>query len=171
MRFLNLLSLVVYALNYNMHPLKKTFEVSKSPEDYEKLLQDEEGEDATLEVPRRDRLWFYIFGGLLICFSSTLIGVVIGNHLSLPTDYACLRKHQHYCETSCSLPIAGTTTDYLSLAPILKEVDTSYHDVSFIGSFMHLNAFRQDAGPEVDAAWESLGVNRTSPALLPYPMF
>ena len=44
-------------------------------------------------------------------------------------------------------------------APILKEVDTSLHAVRFNGSFMKENAFRLDAGPEVDAAWDSIGVN------------
>jgi hypothetical protein len=33
------------------------------------------------------------------------------------------------------------------------------HTVRFNGSFMKENAFRQDAGPEVDAAWDSIGVN------------
>ncbi len=44
-------------------------------------------------------------------------------------------------------------------APILKDVDNSYHSVRFNGSFMKENVFRQIAGPEVDAAWESVGVN------------
>lgn len=44
-------------------------------------------------------------------------------------------------------------------APIMKEVDMSYHMKNFNGSFLKVNAFRQDAGPEVDAAWDSLGVN------------
>jgi len=44
-------------------------------------------------------------------------------------------------------------------SPILSEVDTSFHIVRFNGSLMKENVFRQKAGPEVDAAWESLGVN------------
>jgi hypothetical protein len=44
-------------------------------------------------------------------------------------------------------------------APIQKEVDNSYHMVRFNGSFLKENTFRQPAGPEVDAAWESLGIN------------
>ena len=44
-------------------------------------------------------------------------------------------------------------------APILKDVDTSLHYVTFNGSLLKENVFRQDAGPEVDAAWESIGVN------------
>lgn len=44
-------------------------------------------------------------------------------------------------------------------APVLKEVDTSLHTVTFNGSLLKDNVFRLRAGPEVDAAWESLGVN------------
>jgi hypothetical protein len=44
-------------------------------------------------------------------------------------------------------------------SPILKEVDTSMHIEHFNGSFMHLTAFRGEAGPETDAAWESIGIN------------
>lgn len=35
----------------------------------------------------------------------------------------------------------------------------TFERVRFNGSFLHLNAFRQDAGPEVDAAWKSLGAD------------
>jgi hypothetical protein len=54
--------------------------------------------------------------------------------------------------------IYGFDVDRLK-APILKEVDTSLHTVYFNGSFMKENAFRLNAGPEVDAAWESLGID------------
>lgn len=47
----------------------------------------------------------------------------------------------------------------LFIAPILKEVDTTLHTVRFNGSLLRENVFRQDAGPEVDAAWASLGVH------------
>jgi hypothetical protein len=41
----------------------------------------------------------------------------------------------------------------------LKDVDISYNVIGFNGSLLKANEFRKDAGPEVDAAWESLGVN------------
>ncbi|KAJ5698487.1 hypothetical protein N7462_000492 [Penicillium macrosclerotiorum] len=44
-------------------------------------------------------------------------------------------------------------------SPIIKEVGISYHLEDFNGSLLRENIFRQDAGPDVDAAWESLGVN------------
>lgn len=44
-------------------------------------------------------------------------------------------------------------------SPIVKEADMKFQQVRFNGSFLKLNAFRQDAGPEVDAAWKSLGAD------------
>lgn len=44
-------------------------------------------------------------------------------------------------------------------SPILEEVDISLSTVRFNGSFLHENIFRQGASPEVDDAWDSLGVN------------
>jgi len=43
-------------------------------------------------------------------------------------------------------------------APVLKEVDTSLHVVTFNGSLLKENVYRKTAGPEVDAAWDALGV-------------
>lgn len=47
-----------------------------------------------------------------------------------------------------------------SKAPIMKDVGVSYNLVRFEGSLLKSNVFRQDAGPEVDAAWKSLGADR-----------
>ncbi|TKA80296.1 hypothetical protein B0A49_01587 [Cryomyces minteri] len=47
-------------------------------------------------------------------------------------------------------------------SPGLKDVNISYETVTFNGSLLKENVFRQDAGPEVDAAWTSLGVDYRS---------
>ncbi|KAF2628628.1 hypothetical protein BU25DRAFT_490282 [Macroventuria anomochaeta] len=44
-------------------------------------------------------------------------------------------------------------------SPIIKEANMNFERVRFNGSFLKINAFRQDAGPEVDAAWKSLGAD------------
>jgi len=50
--------------------------------------------------------------------------------------------------------------DDKGLAPLLdNQIDLSYNIIRFNGSFMKENVYRQAAGPEVDAAWEALGVN------------
>jgi hypothetical protein len=44
-------------------------------------------------------------------------------------------------------------------ATVMSNVPIRYHRQRFNGSLLKENVFRQDAGPEVDAAWESIGVN------------
>lgn len=48
---------------------------------------------------------------------------------------------------------------YWVIATVMREVRIQYTLEGFNGSLLKENVFRQDAGPEVDAAWESLGVN------------
>lgn len=38
-------------------------------------------------------------------------------------------------------------------------MDVKYHVQQYNGSFLHENIYRQDAGPEVDEAWEALGTD------------
>jgi hypothetical protein len=51
------------------------------------------------------------------------------------------------------------SSHFQQYSPVLAEVDTSVHLVHFNGSLMKANAFRGPAGPETDAAWDSIGVN------------
>lgn len=44
-------------------------------------------------------------------------------------------------------------------APLFSDLDIEYHAVRYNGSFLHENVYRQRAGPEVDAAWQALGVD------------
>ncbi|MCJ1332214.1 hypothetical protein MMC10_008906 [Thelotrema lepadinum] len=44
-------------------------------------------------------------------------------------------------------------------SPVIQEVDIEFDVVHFNGSLFKRNLFRQDAGSEVDEAWESLGVD------------
>ncbi|KAJ5898338.1 hypothetical protein N7504_008626 [Penicillium tannophilum] len=44
-------------------------------------------------------------------------------------------------------------------SPIMKKVGITYNLNGFNGSLLKENIFRQDASPDVDAAWEALGVN------------
>lgn len=41
----------------------------------------------------------------------------------------------------------------------MSNIPIKYHRQRFNGSLLKENIFRQAASPEVDAAWESLGVN------------
>jgi hypothetical protein len=56
-------------------------------------------------------------------------------------------------------PWISQTTFDVALAPVQRDVEISYHVIRFNGSLLKENVFRQDAGPEVDEAWASLGVD------------
>jgi hypothetical protein len=42
---------------------------------------------------------------------------------------------------------------------MLKDIDITYSEWQFDGSFVHENIYRQDPSPEVDEAWEALGIS------------
>lgn len=44
-------------------------------------------------------------------------------------------------------------------SPVTRDVDITYHTEQFNGSLMMENIYRLPGSPEVDAAWEALGVN------------
>ncbi|KAF1811136.1 hypothetical protein P152DRAFT_467481 [Eremomyces bilateralis CBS 781.70] len=48
------------------------------------------------------------------------------------------------------------------IAQVVKDVGIRYSLIRFNGSLMKENIYRQNASPEVDAAWNSLGVNYRS---------
>ncbi|CAG9986681.1 unnamed protein product [Clonostachys byssicola] len=61
-------------------------------------------------------------------------------------------------------PVQGGFIDYVSilmkiLAPLLRDTPITYRTHTFDGSFMDENIYRQEGSPEVDAAWEALGVD------------
>ncbi|KFY67880.1 hypothetical protein V496_01370 [Pseudogymnoascus sp. VKM F-4515 (FW-2607)] len=77
---------------------------------------------------------------LLSCIFACLIGIQIGSYRLHDVDSLCTHHVSQY-------------------SPVSKDVDIHYNVVRFNGSFLKENKFRQAAGPEVDAAWASLGVD------------
>lgn len=45
------------------------------------------------------------------------------------------------------------------IAPVIEEVKIKYAATDFNGSFMKQDVYRLPGSPEVDAAWDALGVN------------
>ncbi|CDM30297.1 hypothetical protein DTO013E5_9278 [Penicillium roqueforti] len=72
-----------------------------------------------------------------------LVGTLFGFHWRGDLDGLCSRHVSQY-------------------STVMKEVGIQYSLQEFNGSLLKENVFRQDAGPDVDAAWESLGVNYRS---------
>ncbi|RDL32125.1 Uncharacterized protein BP5553_09527 [Venustampulla echinocandica] len=93
-----------------------------------------------------NRILLHIFVAFMSTISAFALGVFLGSQKSAWFQRECITQVQKY-------------------SPILKKVDTSLHTVRFNGSLLKENVFRQSAGPEVDAAWGSIGVNYRSLAV------
>ncbi|KAF2033484.1 hypothetical protein EK21DRAFT_58412 [Setomelanomma holmii] len=87
----------------------------------------------------------YFSAGLWLAFSLRHAAFVAD-----PDDF-CMHHVSRYCET----------------APVVKDVRPGWHDKTFNGSFLHENMYRGPAGPDVDTAWEALGVNFRSVVIPP----
>ncbi|KAL3423001.1 tat pathway signal sequence [Phlyctema vagabunda] len=138
-----------YSSDKMYNPLTDKSETSdhdSQSEDCETLLSNG-SESSYKPAPRRRNLtWLYIT--LIPTISVCLVGLGawIGVRWMVNENSLCAAHNQEY-------------------SPILKEVDNSIQTVRFNGSLLKENVFRQDAGPEVDAAWNSLGVNYRSLAV------
>ncbi|KAK8855421.1 tat pathway signal sequence [Apiospora arundinis] len=70
---------------------------------------------------------------------SVILGAVLGSH-NVDLDKRCSTYTSQY-------------------SPVLKDVKIKYGMVSFNGSFKAQTLYRQNASPEVDKAWEALGLD------------
>lgn len=134
-------------------------------DDCDTLLSQSSADDYA-KKPKRP-LWHYAISSLFLLYSILicLAGIWIGTHRLFDADSFCARHVAHYCMLWRSYQSNAPINTFL--APVVKEgVGLHYNLQHFNGSFMKLNTFRQPAGPEVDAAWDSLG---TDCASLPYP--
>ncbi|KAK8159830.1 tat pathway signal sequence [Phyllosticta citrichinensis] len=111
-------------------------------EDHERLLSDAE---SSPEIQDRTKSWssscIVALWVVTFCFAG-FVGAWIGIQQS---------KHSQTMQSFIS-----KISQY---SPIVDDVGVYFRNIRFNGSLMKENIFRQDAGPEVDAAWESLGVN------------
>jgi hypothetical protein len=97
----------------------------------------------------------------LLCITSfavgALLGALLGSRWFSNSNLFCTAYLSQYCRRLVKDPSLQWLT--CLPAPVMKDVDMSYKLVRFNGSLLKENVFRQDAGPEVDAAWLSLGVD------------
>ncbi|OJK01993.1 hypothetical protein ASPACDRAFT_114478 [Aspergillus aculeatus ATCC 16872] len=110
--------------------------------DRERLLIDEEATQWSQNNYSPKPLlggWLRVLFVVAVAVLSCLVGVFLG-HNQRDLDKSCTRR----------------TTQY---SPVIGQVGLRYHQQPFNGSLLKQNIFRQDASPEVDAAWESLGAN------------
>lgn len=76
----------------------------------------------------------------------------------LAVDGVCAKHTNQWCKkfTSTNLRYSNSTK---FIAPLFRDVAVRYEGKEFNGSFMNENIYRQVGSPEVDKAWEDLGVN------------
>jgi len=130
-------------------------ESSHGGEDYESLLA-----ESRIQRKSSNRRTFLlmILGVPVASFFLIGFGVWLGRFWFANANDICPRHVQRYCTYFFRNKYKQNWVANYFVAPVLKEVDTSLHTVTFNGSLLKTNAYRQDAGPEVDAAWDALGV-------------
>ncbi|KAH8807208.1 hypothetical protein F5884DRAFT_788773 [Xylogone sp. PMI_703] len=114
----------------------------QSEEDTESQISSSQS-DKHHSHPRRKLAWI-IASLQLIALSiiSTLFGVWLGRTLYTQNpDKICIAQASRY------------------RSPILNDVDLSFQSVRFNGSLFKDNIYRKEASPEVDEAWQALGVD------------
>ncbi|TLS25891.1 hypothetical protein PpBr36_07589 [Pyricularia pennisetigena] len=92
----------------------------------------------------------YILWALYL--ASNVISFVVGGYFGT-------KIHTNSLDRECSMH----TSAY---SPLTKAVDITYAYTNFNGSFLKETIYRKDASPEVDAAWEALGVDYR-PGIIP----
>lgn len=73
-------------------------------------------------------------------------------------DGVCARHTNQWCKKFWSTNFRYSNNMEF-IAPLVRDVAIRYEGKEFNGSFMNENIFRQVGSPEVDKAWEDLGVN------------
>jgi hypothetical protein len=111
-------------------------------EDAESLLplSNEQLEIYPQNQARRARSWCSIALLVLSHFLVLCGGAYLGSHWRTGVDGLCALYTNRF-------------------SPVVKYVDIKYSPVLYNGSFFHQTKYRGDAGPEVDAAWEALGID------------
>lgn len=101
-------------------------------------------------------LVFFIFF-ISIC----LIGFWVGGRWGRSTERLCAGYISQYCKFAVlydCLPKVAIANGAIT-APVLEDLSLTYTTMSFNGSLPQSNEYRQDAGQEVDAVWNDLGIN------------
>jgi hypothetical protein len=97
-----------------------------------------------------------------LSLSPLQLRLVLGLEVSISATQPA-SAHHTYNNTVC-LFMFNEGLRYLikadsSKAPVLRDVDIKFAKQQFDGRLLQENSFRKQGGPEVDAAWESLGIN------------
>jgi len=97
----------------------------------------------------------------VIVVSTNLMSLFLGlmaGRWSMDLDRTCAAYTTQYCKYRVQYNNALGSANRTA-APVLKKVDVRYTDHAFNGSFIKEEIYRLQGSPEVDAAWEALGVD------------
>jgi hypothetical protein len=84
----------------------------------------------------------------------TIISLLVGTNLltALTSSWLTSRYRPFNADRFCAIHTSHPS-------PVVDGVDIQYSMVDYNGSFFHETIYRRDPSPEVDAAWEDLGVD------------
>ncbi|KAK7966833.1 uncharacterized protein PG986_001110 [Apiospora aurea] len=142
--------------------------VASTKEEQEKPLTgqydneyDSEEEESQARRRRKQTSWRENLGcNLCILAVAAIVSAVLGAILAsrnVDLDSKCSAYTSQYCIDPKFFCAKAVLTEII--APVLKDVKIKYDMVSFNGSFKAQTIYRQNASPEVDAAWEALGLD------------
>lgn len=144
---------------------KEQEEIPLNPDADGDLSSETDGESFHYVPPRRRRLGSCrCFGWALALTALIVVSGIAGAWISmafLNIDQNCAAHTTQWCKSGVASNIRLILSN-IDAAPLLDDVAITYKTVEFDGKFMNENVFRRNASPEVDAAWESLGVDGMS---------
>lgn len=108
--------------------------------------QDDDEKPSETRSVAKPAVKYSVFWVALMCCS---IGLAIG--VTLGAGAATVYNRRNTTK-SC---LSHTS----SASPVTRDIDVNYHIQQFEGHFMQENIYRQKGRPEVDEAWEALGIN------------
>jgi hypothetical protein len=139
--------------------------------DREESDNDRESEFAELPSRRgkQRRRWqlslFRITSFLVVGLLSVMLGVVLGRY-NIDFDKECAAYTAEYCKCNMAPHLPYIHANSLA-APLLKDVKIRYETIKFNGSFLAESIYRQPPSPEVDAAWNALGIDNRPVVITP----
>lgn len=111
------------------------------------------------ETQRSSLLWKIAIPILSVVLGAALFigGILVGSYFNF--ESRCAAHATQYCECSNMHFPRSHRANGSFAAPLLRDVKIRYREKSFDGTFHKENIFRQSPSPEVDAAWEGLGID------------
>ena len=133
---------------------------SKTKKGFAEIPQNDPEADPEAILPAKGRSkqsWASRLCPLLYLLSGLIVGGYLGSNFNWERNLA--QRCISYISEDCVYSPVCHHPRLIGAAPVVQEVGIEFDVIHFNGSLFKRNAFRQDAGIEVDEAWGSLGVD------------